>query len=286
MKLNTLVPSINFTIDKESHSNLPFLDVLIGRHDREFKYKIYRKPTNILSYVHFYLQPSTKIKISVFSSMFLRALRICSDQFLNEEINYIKNIAKSHQYPSYIIDKAYKLAYNSFTNVRHLNEDRNNNRLVLPYHDNFKHLPFIFRHHFNIEIVFKNAFSLGNFVIKNTPCSDTGVVYRINCKDCDSFYIGQSGKSLNTRIKQHKYSIKTAQLSNALFVHLNNNNHGIDFGNSKVISKIKNINNRYIVESALINYNQNKTVNLCPGLYKLDPFIVSAIVKFLNITNI
>ena len=70
LQLNSLVPSISFTIAIETHCNLPFLDILINRHNHDFKYKIYRKPTNILLYVHYYSQTLTKVKISVFSSMF------------------------------------------------------------------------------------------------------------------------------------------------------------------------------------------------------------------------
>ena len=87
--------------------------------------------------------------------------------------------------------------------------------------------------------MFKNSLNLYNFIFKNSPSSDTGVVYKINCKDCDSFYIGQTGKFLKIRIKQHKYSIKPAQFYNVILVHLNNNNHNIDFDNSQTISKIK-----------------------------------------------
>jgi len=37
--------------------------------------------------------------------------------------------------------------------------------------------------------------------------NQSGVVYRINCKDCEASYVGQTKKRLITRIKKHKNDI-------------------------------------------------------------------------------
>jgi len=34
--------------------------------------------------------------------------------------------------------------------------------------------------------------------------SHTNVVYKIECKDCDASYVGQTSRMLKTRIKEHK----------------------------------------------------------------------------------
>ncbi len=62
------------------------LDVPIYRCERTFKFDVYRKPTNVLSYFHFYSSHHIKTKKAVLSSMFLRALRICSSGYNNGEI--------------------------------------------------------------------------------------------------------------------------------------------------------------------------------------------------------
>lgn len=37
---------------------------------------------------------------------------------------------------------------------------------------------------------------------------ETNVIYKIPCKDCDKFYIGQTGRYLNTRLKEHERDTK------------------------------------------------------------------------------
>ena len=46
--------------------------------------------------------------------MFLRALRVCSEEFLEDEINFIFDIGKKHKYPMDILGKAYNNALKTF----------------------------------------------------------------------------------------------------------------------------------------------------------------------------
>ena len=94
VSLNNLAPSIKFTVEVEHDGTIPFLDCVIHRHDNGFKYSIYRKPTNVTSYVHYYSSHPDQVKRSVFSSMFLRAFRICSPEFFDDEIKLIYDTGK------------------------------------------------------------------------------------------------------------------------------------------------------------------------------------------------
>ena len=61
------------------------------------------------------------------------------------------------------------------------------------------------------------------------------MVYKINCKDCDASYVGQRGRRLYVRIKEHnkKYTMKDENSS--LYLHTKENNHTIDI--SREISR-------------------------------------------------
>ena len=91
------------------------------------------------------------------------------------------------------------------------------------------------------------------------------------------FYIGQTGKDLNMRIKQHKYSIRYGQESNALFVHLRDFGHSIDWKNANSLVPCKGVTERNIIESSFIKQSINNSINMSTGLYKLDPLIIKAI---------
>ena len=60
---NNLVPSIEFSMEKEIDFKISSLDVLIERVEHNFKFTIYKKPTNICSYIHYYSSYALSIKL-------------------------------------------------------------------------------------------------------------------------------------------------------------------------------------------------------------------------------
>lgn len=113
-KLNNLVPSIKFKVEWEIEGKLPFLDILINRANGNLNFSVYRKPTHSGSYLHFFSHHSDKVKSSVASGLFLRALRICSPQNLDQEIECVKSQLSKLAYPSWFLDKALSIARISF----------------------------------------------------------------------------------------------------------------------------------------------------------------------------
>lgn len=281
-RLNSLVPSIEFTVEIEENCTLAFLDVLIHRQDKKFKFSIYRKPTNLNAYIHYYSSHSDKVKKSVFSSMFLRALRICSPEFLDDEINNIYDISSSLKYPKIFIDKALTAARKTFYNHNDRMPFSKKNVLVLPYDERFIGLPDILKL-MNVNVVFNNKSTVKNLLIKNSPDDSKGCVYRIPCNNCNKVYFGQTGKSLEQRIKQHKYSVRTGQESNAVFVHMSENNHCIDWDHAHKIVSCKDFTERNIIESCLIKYKPDYNFNISSGLYKLDNLIVERVLSSLRL---
>ena len=54
MYLNSLFPSITFTVEKEQDGTLPFMDVLVSRLvDSSMMTSVYRKPTHTDSYLSY-----------------------------------------------------------------------------------------------------------------------------------------------------------------------------------------------------------------------------------------
>ena len=113
--LNNRVPSIKFKVEWEKDNRIPFLAELIIRSPTGYKFTVYRKPTFSISYIHFFSYHDNSVKVSLASNLFLRALRICSNEYLDSEFGTIKQHLKSIKYPDHTIEKAiYKATKFSF----------------------------------------------------------------------------------------------------------------------------------------------------------------------------
>ena len=98
-ELNAVDPKIQFTLEKENHGSIPFLDTEIIRDGSQAKFKVYRKPTNREDYVHFFSGHNDRVKSGIVLGFFLRAMRICSKEYLEEEIQHIMSSFMKLKYP-------------------------------------------------------------------------------------------------------------------------------------------------------------------------------------------
>ena len=113
-QLNELVPSINFTIEEEINGRLGFLDVMIQREDRVFKFDIFRKETNVNSFIHAYSAHTWDTKRAVFTQMYHRAFKICSPEYIDLELDRIMDIGLDLGYaPSFLKKSLCKVRENT-----------------------------------------------------------------------------------------------------------------------------------------------------------------------------
>ena len=112
--------------------------------------------------------------------------------------------------------------------------------------------------------------------MSNKPPTQAGV-YKINCSICNIPYIGQTGKEISTRTKQHQYIIRTANNTSALFCHVRDLNHPIDWNSAEVIYRSSSVTERLLVEGCLIASFEN--MNLAVGLFKIDELLKYLIFK-------
>ena len=106
--LNSLHPSLCFTYEKESNHSLPFLDVLVERHDLECLSLVYRKPTFTGQYLRWNSFSPQKRKINLIGTLVYRAFMICSKSKLDPELGKICSILLENGYPEHAINSAFK----------------------------------------------------------------------------------------------------------------------------------------------------------------------------------
>ena len=67
----------------------------------------------------------------------------------------------------------------------------------------------------------------------NRPSS--GIVYRINCSQCDFVYYGQTERALKTRISEHKKAVLMFDHNSKLACHVHEHHHYMDVENVEVV---------------------------------------------------
>lgn len=135
----------------------------------------------------------------------------------------------------------------------------------------------------NVNCKFDNMIKLGKDKYKKEEISN--IVYKINCKDCESTYIGQSGRKLQIRVDEHKKDVKKCKTKSALYKHmLDNNCKSIDFDNVKIIDRERNKSKRLFSEMFHIEFFDNTMNRMsdCNGLQYIFKSSIDNIKKYVE----
>ena len=283
-RLNSLVPSIKFKIEWEVDNKLPFLDILVHNVDGSLKFSVYRKPTHSGSYLHFFSYHPLRVKKSVVSSMFLRAYRVCDNEFIDSEISYIFDSFGKLGYPRYFLKQAHSMARKKYFEPveprANPNENDRNKMLIVPFNASLDRKRTLLKKA-GVDIVFNYPNTLRKCLVKNNtrviPLDAAPGIYEIPCGACPKKYIGETGRTLAKRLTEHKRDVNTGKESNACFVHLRDEGHVIDWSNAKMRLKSSNVYERKMLESFLIQKTPN--FNLCGGHWRLDRLTSSLVTR-------
>lgn len=220
-------------MEEETSNKLPFLDTVIWRGDEGVKFSVYRKPTNKDDFIHYLSAHNDRTKSGVVIGFFLRAYRICSKEFIDEEIKYIISTFRKLCYPEgYILklkSKAIKIIHRK--REESLNGDANMNNgkeryICVP---NSKNASVINK--YLMKTGLRIATSSGEKIGEVTTARQTkainekSVIYNIPCKGCTKEYIGETGRGLKKRITEHKKDVIKHRTSNSLVLHIDKFKH-------------------------------------------------------------
>ena len=181
------------------------------------------------------------------------------------------------KYPNWFIKKAHMKARKTFYSPNSHNRQEEK-YISLPYINGLENVKKL-AHNDKLKVAFKYNSTIRSLLVKNNSIVKNSGVYSIPCNDCNLVYIGESGRDWNVRIREHKYAFRNNNMSNALFNHAFNNNHRINWEESKLIYNCDNFHKRRIVESALIDKIDN--FNLSSGCFKLDPIMRALVINSL-----
>ena len=272
--INSIDPNIKFTIDPERDNKIPFLDTeVILNDDATTDTKVYRKPTHTDQYLNWQSNHHLDHKRSVVRTLFERADTIPStEEFKKEEKAHVKEALAANGYQPWMFKIPQKRE-----KTRNTTDRTANTRLTpiaLPYVKGLsENLQRLFRNH-DIPTYHKPFNTLKNVLVKPkdiTPKEhQCGLVYHIACKDCNNTYIGETGRNMGTRFKEHTSRKGT---NSALKEHLEAAKHSCTLDNVKILEKEDDWFRRKVKEAIMIQ-RYHPTLNRDKGL-ELPPIYSS-----------
>ena len=283
--LNSVDPDISFTVEHESNEQLPFLDSLTIRRNNMIHVTVYRKPTHTDRYLDFNSHHDIRHKISTAKTLFHCAISLpTTDEDRTRELNHISKTLETNGYPKKLIS--------TVRNMKTINKTPTPEELMKEFFDliepsekptGFAVLPYIrgltepltrILNKYDITVTNKALRTLQQQFpsqkFRVSPEQETNVVYQILCADCGWNYIGETGRSFETRKKEHIRNTKKCDKNSNIAKHAWSNSHEIDFEKGIIIDKGKNRIRKTLEvwRTALIDGADNNAKNL-PQQYSI-----------------
>ena len=206
--LNSIRPTIQFTMEVEEKGKISFLDCELHRkEDGRLDVTVHRKATHTDRYLHFDSHHPTHVRRGVVKSLYDRARRVTtSDDNLQREIEHLNKVFYNNGYPNkFVADSARPLARIQQDGSQ--SEDKGRHTVVIPYSRGLSEDVRRICRRYDIRVAFRSGRSLRSTLARvkdRLPTGlSSGVVYQVPCS-CGKVYIGETIRRLETRIKEHK----------------------------------------------------------------------------------
>ncbi|XP_045535026.1 uncharacterized protein LOC123721196 [Papilio machaon] len=255
--LNSIHDKIKFTCEVEKERKLPFLDVLVKvRPDGSLGHSVYRKPTHTDRYLHASSHHHPLHLNAVVTSLVNRAHDLCDKDHLPGELEHLSNVLRRNGYDG-------KLKARRHRRNRPMEVARQ--PAFLPYVRGVTDKLSKVLSKYAIKTIFTPDSKIAQKLRSpkdRTLWSYTPGVYKINCS-CGSSYIGQTKRTITSRIKEHIRAVKNNDpQKSAIAEHLldPSTNHWIELHSPQVLSTERHYIPRLVREAIEIakckNFNR------------------------------
>ena len=264
--INNISSHIKFTLEIEKDRQLPFLDILLTKKDGKLSTEVYRKKTHTEIYLHADSHHHPKQKIGIIKTLTTRASRTADSHHLIHEINHLRHVFQHNGYNIDVINKTIHQTLNKNNIKRTIDIPK----ISLPYiKGTTDKISKILNKH-NIKIAFTPPNTIRNMVDSAKDPINPRLQKEIYIipRSCGKEYIGETGRYLNIRLKEHTADISRNRTEKfALVDHAFSSSHYIRMEDAKLISKEDHYLKRKIREAIEIekrknNLNQDEGLNI------------------------
>ena len=280
--LNNQHKKIQYTIDYENENKvLEFLDVkIINNGTGKYEFDIHRKDaiTNVQVKPHSSHDPN--ILQGIFKGFVHRAMAICSEIHLDDELNFLKGVFKENGYEEAdlckIIEEVKTKLNRPRVNITTNNEADQKQTISLPWIPGVSQKLRKVYKKAGYKVVFKSNRNLKTILTaknKTTlPKNSYPGVYKIPCSCGITPYTGETKMKVSTRNEQHEESIRKEKWDNSGVVsHSKDCPGNIEFEKTETVKVIYNKFDRKVRESLEIQmhgcHSRDGGMNLDDGQY-------------------
>ena len=288
--LNGFDPSLQFTCEQQTdQATLSFLDLKLTKLSTGFIFNHFIKPTQTTRTIPYNsAHPPSTLRAIVISEL-TRSLNHCSTELgKNEQKCRIWNKYLANGYPPnllhQLITKWRPKEPNSLTSTKTKQEFIDS--VTIPYISPLFHTLSARLMKEGIRVTFRPISTLKQQLMgprSNSTQTATDhyeqckikrdVVYQIPCASCDAVYIGQTGRPLGRRIKEHEAAVRRNDTNNGLALHYTTQQHSPDWNSAKILFQEKNTAVRLQLEGLAIQAKHGSTLNISPPNFILKSWI-------------
>ena len=219
--LNTQKTAIQFTMEKEEDGMIAYLDVLVEKKGTLATTSIFRKKTHTDRYMNYDSHHHARIKSSIIKCLGTRAKNVCHATKLIGERNHLKQVFQANGYPAQMVNRTLRNRPHAPHSSTQTAEQTTTPK--------FLHLPYVRGvserierkcRRLGIRTTFKSKGTLREALVQTKDpqpeWKKKGVVYQVPCAECESVYIGETGRTLEKGISEDKGAVKRHDAKNAM----------------------------------------------------------------------
>jgi hypothetical protein len=225
-EINNLHPCLKFTLEEETDQTIAFLDMKIARTGNTLNSTWYQKPTDTGLTMNYHSLAPVKYKRSVISGLVHRIFRACSTwRAVHESLWKAKEMLLKNQYPPSFFNPIIEKTLNAIIISTKIEEndppEKSEEKEEEEQREEERKLVFVeYRGRASeklenslkkLQVPCKVVFTirkLKTVLPSLKPTIDVSlrskVVYKIECPCCNACYVGQTGRHLIYRIKEHQ----------------------------------------------------------------------------------
>ena len=126
-------------------------------------------------------------------------------------------------------------------------------RIFLPYVKDISELTTRLLKPYGIQVAHKPTSTLRRLVSRpkrpTTSSDQTRVVYKVQCTNCEKFYVGQTGRKLSTRMHEHQLAVKRHDPLSLISIHADAQLHSFNFSDVTVLDRAMTKGGREFLEA-------------------------------------